>query len=129
MIVSITNEIVDKLESKLEDVVVLREYPDTRAELPCIIIEEGDLPADISTMDSGGYRHVNYSINLEIYTEGTARIKNSYEIRNKVDKILSKDFGLGRTYSKSIPNMDINVYRYKMVFNGKLDENKTIYRG
>ena len=128
MILNITNEIVNELDSKLSDVAVLREYPQTQPKFPCVIIEEGNLDIDLSSMDSGGYKYTNYELTLEIYTTGGTKISKCYEIRSKIDQLMSGQYRFQRIFSDRIPNLDTNVYRYRMTFVGKIDENRVVYR-
>lgn len=130
MITDITNHIVDELTKKLVGVNVVREYPDNPAKLPCIVVEEGDLPVDERTFDSDGYNHTVYSVSLEIYVEGTGKISRTANIRNRIDELLSGQYKMRRTFSNAIPNMgDLNVYRYRMAYSCRLDKNNKIYRG
>lgn len=114
----------------LDNINIESEYPSTNAELPCVVVEEGNLTADITTFDSGGYQHTNYAITMDIYTDGTGRVGKAHKIRNDIDSILSGEYRLQRIFSDSIPNMgDLNVYRYRVTYIAKLDKNKTIFRG
>ncbi|HZK00947.1 MAG TPA: hypothetical protein VFC79_13100 [Tissierellaceae bacterium] len=123
------NNIITDLKAKLPNTTILREYPLTNPKFPCIIISEGDLSVDLPSMDSGGYHYNNFEVVLEIYTTGTSKINQSDKIRINVNDLLGVEYGLQRVFSDSIPNMvDLNVYRYKMAYVGKLDKNKTIYR-
>lgn len=130
MITSITNIIITRLMDDLDNINIELEYPSTSAELPCVVVEEGNLTADITTFDSGGYHHTNYTITMDIYTDGTGRVGKAHKIRNDIDSILSGEYRLQRIFSDSIPNMgDLNVYRYRVTYIAKLDKNKTIFRG
>lgn len=130
MITNVTNHIVDELTKRLVGVDVVREYPDASVKFPCVVVEEGDLPADERTFDSDGYQHTMYNVSLEIFTEGTGKISRTTNIRSKVDELLSGEYKMRRVFSNAIPNMgDLNVYRYRMAYSCRLDKNNTIYRG
>lgn len=132
MIVSITNEIITKLKTEIPNLTILREYPQTTPKFPCVIISEGDLEVDIGTLDSGGYQYNNYEITFDLYTidDGTfGKIEIANKLRVEIDNILSGEYGLQRIGGNPIPNLgDVNIYRYRMTYIGKLDKNKTIYR-
>lgn len=129
MMSSITNNIITDLKTHIPSAITLREYPQTTGDFPYIIVTEGDLSVDSSTMDSGGFHYNNYDVSLEIFTDGTGKINQSNKIRTEINEILGVQYGLERIYSNAIPNMgDLNVYRYRMTYVGKLDKNKTIFR-
>lgn len=129
MMSSITNNIITDLKTHIPSATTLREYPQTNVNFPYIIVTEGDLSVDSSTMDSGGFHYNNYDVSLEIFTDGTGKINQSNKIRAEINEILGVQYGLERIYSNTIPNMgDLNVYRYRMTYVGKLDKNKTIFR-
>lgn len=115
---------------ELTGVGIEREHPSTGAELPCVVVDEGDLPTDMTSFDSGGFHHTQYTVTMDIYTEGTGKITKAHKIRNDIDSIMSGEYRLQRVFSDSIPNMgDLNVYRYRLSYICKLDKNKTIFRG
>ena len=94
-----------------------------------MIVEELDNTSDSSTKDSSGIVYNNISYGIEIYTIGNARMSNAKSIRAVVDNLLINKFGLNRDFAKSIPNYaDTRVYRYKMIYNGKIDKNLKVYR-
>jgi len=129
MMTSITNNIITDLKTRIPSATTLREYPQTTGDFPYIIVTEGDLSVDVSTMDSGGFHYNNYEITLEIFTDGAGKINQATKIRGQIDDLLGGEYGLERIYSSAIPNMgDLNVYRYRMTYVGKLDKNKTIFR-
>lgn len=129
MMSSITNNIITDLKTHIPSVTTLREYPQTTGDFPYIIVTEGDLSVDGSTMDSGGFHYNNYEVSLEIFTDGSGKINQATKIRGQINNLLGGEYGLERIYSNTISNMgDLNVYRYRMTFVGKLDKNKTIFR-
>lgn len=129
MMSSITNNIITDLKTHIPSATTLREYPQTTGDFPYIIVTEGNLSVDGSTMDSGGFHYNNYEISLEIFTDGSGKINQATKIRGQINDLLGGEYGLERIYSNTIPNMgDLNVYRYRMTYVGKLDKNKTIFR-
>ena len=83
MMTSITNNIITDLKTRIPSATTLREYPQTTGNFPYIIVTEGDLSVDVSTMDSGGFHYNNYEITLEIFTDGTGKINQATKIRVK----------------------------------------------
>lgn len=107
----------------------MREYPSTKPNFPCVVVEEGNLPVARETRDSGGFHHTDYSVNIEIFTTGSGKINEMTKLREGIDGIMSGRYGLERILSQSIPNMaDISIYRYRLTYVGRIDKNKIVYR-
>ena len=131
MIQSITNNILlDLREIKgLDSKAILREIPQTNPNFPCIVVEEGNLSVSSESRDSAGFHHTNYELNIEIFTRGSGKINEMARLREDIDNIISGNYGLERVFSKRIPNMgDVSIYRYRLTYICKLDNNKIIYR-
>lgn len=130
MIVDITNEILTDIRNELEGITVLSSFQPVAPKFPTVIIEEIDNSADITTKDSSGFTHSNIGFSVEIYTNGNSRMTRAKELRNRIDAIISRKYGLTRNVSEPIPNyLDASIYRYRMLYTGKINENKKIYRG
>ena len=68
---------------------------------------------------------------IEIYTidiEGTAKQEITKELIKLVNDVFDEHYGFNRRTNKNIPNIDLNVDRQNMRYEGKLDENNKIYR-
>lgn len=130
MIVDIGNELLTKIKTEVSPVRVLTSYQGTVPSFPTILFEEDDNSAMISTKDSAGFQHSNIAYTIEIYTEGDAKVTEAKRLRNKIDKIMSEDYGMTRGRPMVIPNyLDNTIYRYKLRYTGTIDKNKKIYRG
>lgn len=131
MIVDIVNEIYTNIKISLPDVNVLSSFQPTVAKFPTVVIEEVDNSVHISSKDSGGFKYSNIAITVEIYTTGSAKMSDNKRIRNKVDEIMSDNYGMTRGQPVVIPNyLDNRIYRYKMSYTCIIDnKTKKIHRG
>ena len=111
MMSSITNNIITDLKARIPNATTLREYPQTTGNFPYIIVTEGDLSVDVSTMDSGGFHYNNYEVTLEIFTYGIGKINQATKIRGQINDLLGGEYGLERIYSNAIPNMGDLIYK------------------
>lgn len=130
MIVDITNQILTDIKNKLQDITVLGSYQSNVSKFPLVTIEEFDNSAYLDSKDSGGFHHSNVSFVVEIYTNGQRKMSDAKKIRNDIDEVMSGEYGMVRGTPTIIPNyLDNSIYRYKMIYSGVIDKNKTIYRG
>lgn len=68
---------------------------------------------------------------IEIYSideENTAKQEITKELIRLVNDVFDEHYGFNRRTNSNIPNIDLNVDRQYMRYEGKLDENKIIYR-
>ena len=73
--------------------------------------------------------NIGYEIKIYTINKGrTAKEEIAEELKNLVNDVFDTHYGLRRTFNKEIPNVDLNVFRWGMRFEGKIDENKIIYR-
>lgn len=130
MIVDITNELITDIKKELPNIEVLSPHQYVTPKFPTITVEEDSNTGDVSTKDSSGFTHVNVSYSIEIFTEGNKKVSQAKDIRNRINDVISSGYGLTRGFSGPIPNyLDGSIYRYKMTYTGKINKNKTIYRG
>jgi hypothetical protein len=130
LIIDITNEIFDTLESSLTGVTVLPSYPETTPSFPCVIVEEISNTSLSTTHDSAGDHHSEVSIEINIFTTGDTKTSDAKTIRNSVDSILSGTFNMSREESAPMPNYaDSGIYRYVCRYSAIVDSNRTIFRG
>lgn len=130
MIVDITNEVLTDIKAKLNNVTVLSSYQSNISKFPVVVVEELDNSAYLDTKDSAGFQHSNIAFTIEIYTKGNQKMTDAKKIRNDIDEVMSEEYGMTRGRPVTIPNyLDNSIYRYKLTYTGKIDRNKTIYRG
>lgn len=68
---------------------------------------------------------------IEIYTidtEEVAKEEITQELIKLVNDVFDEHYGFNRKTNSNIPNIDLNVDRQHMRYDGKLDENNIIYR-
>ena len=108
---------------------VLKDTPPDKT-FPLIIIREirDDLYSE--NLDKTDQRF-NIAYEIEIYTVNKGNIAKqevASELVNLINDVFDVHYGLRRTFNQQIPNVDTDVYRHDMRYEGKIDENKIIYR-
>ena len=108
---------------------VLKDTPPDKT-FPLIIVREIRDDLYDENLDKTDQRF-NIGYEIEIYTMNKGQVAKQ-EIANEVIKLVNDVFdvhyGLRRTFNRQIPNVDTDVYRHDMRYEGKIDENKIIYR-
>jgi len=129
MIVSVVNEVLDRIKTDNPTLNVLPAFPDTIPNFPCAVVEEGNIQAHEESIDSSGETHNNGSINIEIFTKGYLKMTNAKKISIGIDGLMSGEYGMKRTIGQPIPNFaDSEIYRYKLTYSYVINKSKTIYR-
>lgn len=128
MIVDIINQVLTKIKIAMPNVEVLSPLQKVSPRFPAIVVDEMENSANTMTRDSGGFKHSNIGIRIEIYTVGDTRLSESRRIRKDIDTILSDELGLTRGTVVNVPNyMDDNIYRAVVDYTGVIDNKQTIY--
>ena len=108
---------------------VLKDTPPDKT-FPLIIIREIRDDLYDENLDKTDQRF-NIGYEIEIYTINKGQIAKqeiANELINLINDVFDIHYGLRRTLNQQIPNVDNDVYRHNMRFEGKVDENKIIYR-
>ena len=73
--------------------------------------------------------NIGYEIEIYTITKGNiAKEEITEELKKLINDVFDIQYGLRRTFNQEMPNVDLNVFRWGMRFEGKIDENKIIYR-
>ena len=129
MIVDIFNEVLSVVKTHVSPIKVLSHYPETTPEFPCVIMEEGSNTANFGTTDTSGEKFNNQTFEINIFTIGSEKVSTAKGIRNKVDSIMSDQYGMNRDYSGTIPSfLDNNIYRWVLRYSCVVDKDKKLYR-
>ena len=108
---------------------VLKDTPPDKT-FPLIIIREIRDDLYDENLDKTDQRF-NIGYEIEIYTINKGQVAKqevASELVNLINDVFDVHYGLRRTFNQQIPNVDTDVYRHNMRFEGKVDENKIIYR-
>lgn len=68
---------------------------------------------------------------IEIYTMNKGNIAKqtiANELMKLVNNVFDEHYGMNRKTNQEAPNVDTDIYRWNMRFEGKIDEDKRIYR-
>lgn len=68
---------------------------------------------------------------IEIYAVNKEKVSKQAivrELSKLVNDVFDEHYGMNRRMNRQIPNIDNDVCRWNMRFDGKIDENKRIYR-
>ncbi len=97
---------------------------------PLVIIKETrDILYDENLDKTDQRFRIGYEI--EIYAmdkNKTAKQTIAKELKNLINDVFDEHYGMNRRFNREISNIDTDVYRWKMRFEAKIDENKRIYR-
>ena len=108
---------------------VLRNTPPEK-KFPLIIIKQIDDYLYDENLDKTDQRF-EIAYDIDIYTMNSKTIAKetiARELIKLVNDVFDEHFGMLRADSSEAPNIDTDVYRWNMKYEGKLDENNIIYR-
>ena len=108
---------------------VLKDTPPDKT-FPLIIIREIRDDLYDENLDKTDQRF-NIGYEIEIYTINKGQVAKqeiASELVNLTNDVFDVHYGLRRTFNQQMLNVDSDVYRHNMRFEGKIDENKIIYR-
>ena len=108
---------------------ILKDTPQSKY-FPLVIIKEVRDDLYSENMDKTDQRF-NIGYEVEIYTmdkDDIARQTIANEIKGLVNEVLDEHYGMDRKSNKQLDNADTDVYRWYMLYEAKIDENKRIYR-
>lgn len=129
MIVDIFNEVYTKLKTTITTATVLVEYPESDPLFPCIIIEEVSNITDTETVDTSGETNNLIAFDVNIFSDAINKRTICRNLRNAVDAIMADEYGMERLDTGAIPNYgNLNIYRYNIRYNCKVNQNKVINR-
>ena len=108
---------------------VLKDTPPDKT-FPLIIIREIRDDLYDENLDKTDQRFkIGYEIEIYTINKGqVAKQEIANELVNLINDVFDVHYGLRRTFNQQTPNVDSDVYRHNMRFEGKIDENKIIYR-
>lgn len=108
---------------------VLKDTPSDK-KFPLIIIKQirDDLYGE--NLDKTDQRF-NIGYEIEIYSMNKGNIAKQVitsELVKLVNDVFDEHYGMNRKANKDVPNADMDVYRWNMRYEAKIDESKRIYR-
>lgn len=104
-------------------------YQSRTGKFPCVVMTELSNSTSISTVDTGGEYSIDYSFEINIYSNSSKPISEVNNIMNLVDDVFSSQLNCNRDFTSQIPNLaDDRVYRQLMRYSCVVDKNNYIYR-
>lgn len=108
---------------------IYKDTPEDK-EFPLIIIRQirDDLYSE--NLDKTDQRFY-LGFEIEIYTMNKGKIAKQViteELIKLINDVFDEHYGMNRVSNHKAPNVDTDVYRWNMMFEGKIDESKRIYR-
>ncbi len=97
---------------------------------PLIIIKQSKDTLYQENLDKTDQRF-KIDFEIEIYTMNkgqTAKQIIAEELSRLINDVFDEHYGMNRRENRERPNIDTDVYRWGMRYDGKIDENKIIYR-
>lgn len=108
---------------------ILKDTP-TSKYFPLVIVKEVRDDLYSENMDKTDQRfYIGYEI--EIYSMDKGNIAKQIitdEIKKLINDVFDEHYGMNRKTNKQLDNADTDVYRWYMLYEAKIDENKRIYR-
>lgn len=108
---------------------VKKDTPPTK-KFPLVIIKEiRDNLYDENLNKTDQRFRIGYEI--EIYAmdkQNIAKQTITNELKKLINDVFDEHYGMNRRFNRELLNIDTDVYRWKMRFEAKIDENKKIYR-
>lgn len=97
---------------------------------PLVIIKEIRDNLYDENLDKTDQRfRIGYEIEIYAMNKGNiAKQTITKELVKLINDVFDKHYGMNRRLNREVSNIDTDVYRWKMGFEGKIDENKRIYR-
>ena len=130
MIIDIFSEVFTNIKQTLSDINVISSYPKTIPVFPCVVVDDKGNTTNIRSVDSSGETHNDGVFEIQIFSNTSNASTEIRSIRNRVDAIMSDEYGMNRTLSDYIPNYaDLDVSRYILRYSFTIDKTKQIFRG
>ena len=108
---------------------VLKDTPPSKY-FPLVIMKEVQDDLYSENMDKTDQRF-NIGYEIEIFTmdkDNIAKQTIADEIKKLINDVFDEHYGMNRKTNKQLDNADTDVYRWYMLYEAKIDENKNIYR-
>ena len=109
--------------------VIVKNIPQRKV-FPVVIIKQIADDLYDENLDKTDQRF-NIGFNIEIYAMNKDLIskeKITRELVKLVNDVFDEHYGLLRASNQEVPNIDTDVYRWAMRYEGKIDESNIIYR-
>jgi len=127
MIVDISNEVYTELKDKVSSATVYKRRPRVEPVFPCVILSFAT-QTETSTVDSSGETHNFITVNIDIYSQSTTFNSEILTIRKEIDSVLADYYKLERTLDEEMDNIDPDIYRWIMRYDGVASSDNIIYR-
>ena len=108
---------------------VLKDTPPDK-NFPLIIIKQIRDDLYVENLDKTDQRF-NIGYEIEIYSTNKGNIAKQVitsELIKLVNDVFDEHYGMNRKANRDVPNADMDVYRWSMRYETKIDESKRIYR-
>ena len=130
MITNIENEVYNSIFNACSpSCKVVKGYPRTTSEFPCITFEEKINTSHDQSADSAGEFANDITYEINIFSNSRTPISECTPLRVLVDGVMSGTYRMRRTFSDVVPNyQDKNIYRYLIRYQCVVDKNNKIYR-
>lgn len=118
------------LEAKSQYAPQVKKDTPPSKKFPLVIIKEVRDNLYDENLDKTDQRfRIGYDIEIYTMNKGTiAKQTIANELIKLLNDVFDEHYGMNRRFNREIQNIDTDVYRWKMRFEGKIDEKKRIYR-
>lgn len=127
MIVDISNEVYTKLKESVTTGSVYKRRPTIDPSFPCVVLSFST-QTESSSVDSSGETHNFITVNLDIYSQSQKFNSEILTLRREVDSILADFYKLERTIDEEMENINPDIYRWVMRYDGIVSSDSVIFR-
>lgn len=127
MIVDVANELYTDLKTTVTSATVYKQRPLKVPVFPCVTLSFST-PIDSTTIDSSGENYNLITVNVNIYSDSEQFNTEIWNIRKEVDARLADFYKLERNVDEELDNIDPNLYRWVMRYDGVVSSDSVIYR-
>ncbi len=125
------NKLYTMLKVELDKIKVplTSSYQSELSKFPSVVMSEISNTTNFQTLDTSGEYAIDYSFEINIYSNSTKPKSEVDKIMQVVDNVFSVQLSCNRDSSNQIPNMmDNKIFRQVVRYSCVIDKNLTVYR-
>lgn len=125
------NKLYTMLKIELDKIKVplTSSYQSELSKFPSVVMTEISNTTNFQTLDTSGEYAIDYSFEINIYSNSTKPKSDIDKIMQVVDEVFSVQLSCNRDSTSQVPNlMDNKIFRQVIRYSCVIDKNLTVYR-
>ncbi len=125
------NKLYTMLKVELDKIKVplTSSYQSELSKFPSVVMTEISNTTNFQTLDTSGEYAIDYSFEINIYSNSTKPKSEIDKIMQVVDEVFSSKLSCNRDSTSQVPNlMDNKIFRQVIRYSCVIDKNLTVYR-